>query len=295
VIIGDIDVFGLDSQTGAIKWRFAPRERYPSEREFLRLSTDGANVYVGGVWGNVYAVDAATGVQKWIAHVTALPDSFVRVFNPIVDRGIVLVSFADDTRGGSDGGVAAFDAATGSRLWSTVLARHRPGLPVNEVVSVAATQTRVVAGATDAFVYGLDRATGAILDTIPPSVVGYTPADSALGTWFLVASSDKVVTVGVVSKPFLLALDAHDLHHVLWRIQLPEGSPIDVAMDSTRIYTAYWGGQLTATDVASGSMIWSIERDELRPFVEEILAAPAIDRDWIYVGADHDTYAFKRR
>jgi outer membrane protein assembly factor BamB len=120
VIIGDIDVFGLDPGTGAIVWRFAPRLTYPGERAFQHLATDGVTVYCGGVWGNVDALDAATGAEKWVAHVTTLPDSFVRVFNPIVDKGVVYVAF-DDTPPGTiqiNASAAAFDAATGRLLWS---------------------------------------------------------------------------------------------------------------------------------------------------------------------------------
>ena len=124
----------IDPATGIIRWTFSPRSKYPNERSFQRLTTDGTTVYVGGVWGNVYAVDAATGVQKWISHVTTLPDSFVRVFNPALDRGVVYVAFADFPPGGPDnGGAAAMDAATGRLLWSQFLRatstdRPRPGI-----------------------------------------------------------------------------------------------------------------------------------------------------------------------
>jgi outer membrane protein assembly factor BamB len=294
VIIGDIDVFGLDPRSGAIRWRFAPRTQYPNEREFQRLATDGKTVYVGGVWGNVYAIDAASGVQQWISHVTALPDSFVRVFDPVVDRGVVFVSFADDTHPTTNGGVAAFDANTGRRLWSTTFARENGSGTATEVVSVAVTATRAVAGSSDGYLYGLDRVTGAVIDTIPPSVSGYTAADSTLGTWFHVSASGQLVAVGVQSKSLLLALDANDLHHVLWKSAFAEGGPMDVLADSSRVYTSWAAGQFSVTDALTGQVIWWVEREELRPYVEEILAAPAVDVSRIYVTADKDLYAFKR-
>jgi outer membrane protein assembly factor BamB len=294
VIIGDIDVFGLDPATGAIRWRFAPRLQYPSERSFQRLATDGKTVFVGGVWGNVYAVDAATGAQRWISHVTALPDSFVRVFSPVLDHGVVFFPFCDDTHANTDGGVAAFDAATGRRLWSQTLARQH-GTHSTEVLSVALTPTRAVAGVSDGFVYGLDRTTGSIVDTVASNVFGYTPADSTLGTWFHLAATDKFVAVGVDSKNLLLALDANDLHHVLWKSAFAEGTATDIVLDSARVYTSWAAGQFSVSDALTGKVMWWIEREQMRPYPVEIHAAPALDADRIYVGADREVYAFKRR
>jgi outer membrane protein assembly factor BamB len=179
VIMGDIDVFGLDPQSGAVAWRFAPRQTFPQEREFQRLTTDGTTVYCGGVWGNVYAVDAATGVQRWIAHVTTLPDSVVRVFNPVLANGVVYVAFTDDQPSfstpatGGAGGVAAIDAGSGRLLWSTYLP-YLGGNPSTEARNVAVTGTRIITGTNNGFVFGLDPLTGAILDTVPESAGIYS-------------------------------------------------------------------------------------------------------------------------
>ena len=173
LIIGDIDVFGIDPATGVIRWTFAPRLTYPNERSFQRLTTDGTTVYIGGVWGNVYAVDAATGVQKWVAHVTTLPDSVVRVFNPALDRGTVYVAFADQPLGTlkDNGGAAAIDAVTGQLLWSQFLPSRFS--EVTESTDITLTPTRAVVGSLDGYLYGLDRQTGAIIDTISQTVFGF--------------------------------------------------------------------------------------------------------------------------
>src|SRR5581483_5925061 len=39
VIVGDVDLFGLDPATGAIVWRFAPRTTLAGERTFQLLVT----------------------------------------------------------------------------------------------------------------------------------------------------------------------------------------------------------------------------------------------------------------
>jgi outer membrane protein assembly factor BamB len=296
VIMGDIDVFGLDPQTGVIRWRFAPRLQYPNEREFQRLATDGSTVYVGGVWGNVYGVDAATGTQRWISHVTALPDSFVRVFNPVVDHGVVYVAFADDTHAPTDGGVAAFDAATGARLWSTVLPRHHTGAQWStEATTVALTPDAAITATAEGYVYRLNRNSGIIVDTVPSATLGFTAADSTLESSFSIAAMDSIVVVGVQSTSKLLALDATNLQHVLWTSGLNEGSPDDIVLDSSRVYSTYAGGPFAVSDLRTGKAIWWVGSQELRPYVEEILFGPAVDTDRIYVGADRDVYAFPRR
>jgi outer membrane protein assembly factor BamB len=296
VIIGDMDVFGLDPQTGAIRWRFAPRLTYPNEREFQKLTADANTVYVGGVWGNVYAVDAATGAQRWISHVTALPDSFIRVFNPVLDHGVLYVAFGDDTHVPTDGGVAAFNTATGERLWSQVLPRHHR-LASTEAHTVAITRSRAIAGSFDGYVYGLDLATGSVRDTVPPAVFGLSPADTfpTQGTWFSIATANDVVAIGNLQGTALLALDANNLSHVLWKSALNEGSAWDVAADSTRVYCSYFGGQLAVLDLLTGNTIWLIGREQLRGYAEEILSTPAIDIDRLYVESDRDVYAFKRK
>ena len=294
VIIGDVDVFGLDPQSGAIVWRFAPRITFPGERSFQRLTADASTVYCGGVWGNVYAVDAATGAQKWVTHVTTLPDSFIRVFNPVIVNGVVYSAFADTPAGSSqiNGGVAAMDAATGRLLWSQYLPRHFPTQPT-ETQNVAVTAARVVTGAGDGYLYGLDIQSGAIIDTVDRTIFGF-PSGTPTGGFFSLAAVDTVVVVGVTNGTFL-ALDARNLHRKLWTGTLNYGSIVDLTSDSARVYTAYLGGQFGVTDLATGKAVWWADRFDLRHTGEYIGWGPAVDGSRIYVGADQDGYAFKWR
>jgi outer membrane protein assembly factor BamB len=296
VIVGDIDLFGLDPQTGVIRWRFAPRLTYPREREFQRLSTDGTTVYIGGVWGNVYAVDAASGTQRWVSHVTTLPDSFVRVFNPVIDAHAVYVSFSDDRQSGknanTDVGAAALDAMTGRLLWSRVLARNPAKLPI-EPQGVALTTSRVITVDALGDLIGLDKATGATVDSTPPLSRGTLP-DTSSGYDIQLAASDLIVVVGSAAGP-LLGVDAHNLNRLVWTSPLRYGSVVDVATDSSRTYVVFAGGQFGVVELATGRTVWWLDRFEIRPQGENILSGPAVDGDRIYIGADHDVFAFQRR
>jgi outer membrane protein assembly factor BamB len=274
LIIGDIDVYGIDPATGLIRWTFAPRLTYPNERSFERLTTDGTAVYIGGVWGNVYAVDAATGVQKWVAHVTTLPDSFVRVFNPVVDRGAVYVAFADQPPGTlrDNGGAAAIDAATGRLLWSQFLPRRFS--EVTESTDITLTPTRAVVGSLDGYLYGLDRQTGAIIDTISQTVFGF-PAGTPQATTFHFATIGDTVVLAATDNAKITAFDARTLTLQLWQLSF-FGSPTDMIVDSNKIYVSYGGALVAEISATTHKFVW-VFGPKFSPVAEDFNGAPALD------------------
>ncbi len=291
LIIGDIDVYGIDPATGLIRWTFSPRLTYPNERSFQRLTTDGTTVYIGGVWGNVYAVDAATGVQKWVAHVTTLPDSLIRVFNPALDRGTVYVAFADQPPGTlrDNGGAAAIDAATGRLLWSQFL--PRPFSEVTESTDITLTQTRAVVGSLDGSLYGLDRQTGAIIDTISQTVFGF-PAGTPQATTFHFATMGDTVVLAATDNARITAFDARNLTHQLWQLDFA-GSPTDMIVDSNKIYFPYGGALVGEVSATTHKFLW-VFGPKFSPTVEDFNAAPALDSGHIYLASDVHIYSLTR-
>lgn len=231
VVAADIDAFGLDPISGATVWRFSPQQQFPAERVgFDRITTDVTTVYCGGVWGNVYAVDAASGALKWTSHVTTAPDSMARVFSPVLVGSVLYIGFSDDntSTGVTTGGVAAIEAASGRLLWSQTLPRE-PGSNDSDTERVGVTPTRVIAGTYDGFIFGLDRTTGAILDTIPQTALGL--AAGTLTGYFKFSLSDTALVVGIATGQ-MLALDARTLHRILWTTTFDRGSVVDVVTDS---------------------------------------------------------------
>jgi outer membrane protein assembly factor BamB len=293
VIMGDIDIFGLDPATGAVDWRFAPRLTFKNEQAYFRFGNDGTTIYAGGLWGNVYAVDAATGQQKWLTHVTTLPDSFVQVFNPVVAHGVVYTAFTDASLGPlnpeRDGGVAAIDAVSGRLLWSQYLPHHF-GLPNNQAVAVAITPTRIVTGDLNGFLYGLDPQTGAIIDTVSQIIFG-VPAGSSLAGFFNFTVADTVLAVS--ANTVLIALDTRNLQRKLWTAEYGQGTINDMTGDSARVYAAYAGGQIAVFDMRTGLLVWTMTNHEFRPNQEHFIWNAAVDGNRVYLGSDHDVYAFK--
>jgi outer membrane protein assembly factor BamB len=111
----DGSVYAVDVQTGAVRWRFDTlgRSLHSAEFGFDRRTVQsspavsGGTVYVGARDGILYAIDAATGRERWRNdhHVSWVNTS------PAVAQGRVYAGSSDAQF------VQAVDAATGRELW----------------------------------------------------------------------------------------------------------------------------------------------------------------------------------
>src|SRR2546428_763612 len=119
-------------------------------------------VYVGGNDGNVYAVDAKTGKERWKSDFIAdappdrpeYPGDKARIQNTLArpsalasDGESLFLSVFDQSR------VVAINATTGKRLWSFQTGGWTGG-------TVVATSKHVFVGSQDGFFYCLDKKTG---------------------------------------------------------------------------------------------------------------------------------------
>jgi outer membrane protein assembly factor BamB len=105
---GDTNVYAVDAETGALRWKFKTGDVVHASPAFA-----GGTVYVGSWDGRFYAVDATTGAQRWMfqAGVDALihnQQGFQS--SPAVVDGVVYT-------GCRDANVYALDAATGAEKW----------------------------------------------------------------------------------------------------------------------------------------------------------------------------------
>ncbi len=165
----DGELYAVDALTGKVKWEF----KTDGERRFAAKHIHGINpdnevmtdywdfylsspvmwngtVYFGSGDGHIYAVDAATGTQKWKFRTGDVVHS-----SPAIADGKLFV-------GSFDTYFYALDAATGKELW-----RHKTGedpLIHNQegiTSSPAVADGMVYFGCRNATIYALDVKTGA--------------------------------------------------------------------------------------------------------------------------------------
>src|SRR3954471_6250771 len=145
-----------------MKWKFATGDRIVSSPVFVN-----GLIYFGGDDGNIYAVNAETGVQVW-----KYPTGGPVPATPAVSGGTVYV-------GSYDGKFYALDAKTGLTKWkfSTAGERRFEGkgihglLPKNQTIadqydvylsSPVVAQKTVYFGSGDGNVYAVDTESGAL-------------------------------------------------------------------------------------------------------------------------------------
>jgi eukaryotic-like serine/threonine-protein kinase len=182
VYVGSLDgsVYAADLATGALKWRFDTQghglssARFGYDRKSIQSSPAVADglVYIGARDGSLYAIDAATGKQKWRADHGG---SWV-ITGPAVRDGKVFVGSSDARF------VQAVDAQSGREVW-------RASMPASVWSSPAIAGSTLYIGDTGGGVHALDARTGKTLWTFETGRGVFAtpvPVDGAV----LVASSD---------------------------------------------------------------------------------------------------------
>ena len=162
LVVGDGDLFGINTGNGSLLWRYVPSVgRFPG---YFLQATDGQTVYAGG--SHVFAVDVVSGSEKWVTAIDTGDN--VRVFSPVVRDSVVYVAASSSsfTIMADIGSVAALSKTTGEPYWITRLEPAAAGLNTT-TEGVAVTDDKVVAAVHGGPVFGLDRVTGLIVDTLP--------------------------------------------------------------------------------------------------------------------------------
>jgi outer membrane protein assembly factor BamB len=265
-------------------------------------------VYFGSGDGNVYAVDAGTGVLQW-----KFATGDVVHASPAVVESTVYI-------GGWDSRMHALDADTGQQRW--VFEAGQDPVIHNQVGfqgSPAVADGVVYVGCRDAHVYALDAASGRRKWDYPTSkswVIG-TPA-----------VRDGVVYVGTSDSSRFMALDARTGR---LRFNFKAGGYVfsSAAIAGGLVYFGSHNGRLYALDAKIGNLEWEFQteaakQDPLRLLkadgtlgeaifapvfgdfqdmyiafqrfasIGAILSSPAVDRGTVYVGSmDGNLYALR--
>lgn len=114
------NVFALDRETGAVRWHRT--YNVPS------IGPNGLALAYGMIFGatgdtaEVFALDAATGDERWRVRLTNHPYEGIDMAPAVYDSTVYISTIAGNTRGFNQGGTRgvlyALEAATGATLWS---------------------------------------------------------------------------------------------------------------------------------------------------------------------------------
>lgn len=248
----DGELYAVDAATGKVKWEF----KTDGERRFAAKHIHGINpdnevmtdfwdfylsspvvwqgtVYFGSGDGNIYAVDAATGVQKWKFRTGNVVHS-----SPAIADGTLFV-------GSFDTYFYALDAATGKEKW-----RHKTGedpLIHNQegiTSSPAVADGMVYFGCRNATIYALDVKTGAEVWT-QVGKRGWVSVSPAVrdGKVYVATGSDKAFKV----------LDGKT-GAVLLTKDVESGVFSSISLAGDTAYVAIFGDKLLAVDLKSNKL-----------------------------------------
>jgi len=249
----------IDAATGQAKWVFAAEyERkfeaknlhgYPSAAQTIPDAWDiftsspavtNGKVYFGSGDGNVYAVDAGTGVLQW-----KFPTGGVVHSSPAVESKTVYI-------GSWDSYLYAIDAETGQQRWS-FKSGEDPAIhnQVGFQSSPAVADGTVYIGCRDAHVYAIDAATGRKRWDYPTSkswVIG-TPAVRG-----------GVVYVGTSDSARFMALDAKT-GRLRFNFDAKAYMFSSAALAGDLAYVGDHNGRLYAIRLDTGDLAWEFQTD----------------------------------
>jgi outer membrane protein assembly factor BamB len=254
-------------------------------------------VYVGAEDGNIYALNASTGVKLWSIPTTERVYSSPAVANGVVyvasyntfyalnaDTGAVVWSLPMGTYsspvvvggvvyvGAFDGNVYALDAGTGSTLWS-----YPTGS--NSFTSLAAANGLVFAGTRDNNLYAVNASTGALVWSLNVGGVIDAPPAVAGGVVYVGSTNNKVYAIDAASGNKLWTFTAGGAINL--------SSP---AVANGAVYVGTEEPKLYALNAATGALLWS-DTIGLNHY-NGVDSSPAIANGVVYVGTnDQNVYA----
>jgi len=278
--------YALTADTGSVKWRFSTEG---GERRFEAKGLHGAppewqtipdpfdhftsspavsngRVYFGSGDGNVYALDARTGVLQW----KFATGGVVRASPAIVNNTLYIGSW--------DSYLYALDAETGQERW-----RFKTGEdPINHnqvgfQSSAAVVDGTVYVGCRDAHVYAVDAMTGR-------KKWDYYTRKSWVNT--TPAVRDGMVYAGTGDTHLFQALEAKT-GRLRFTFDAKVGMFSSPALAGDLAYIGAINGRLYAIDIKSGGLAWeflteSAKKDPLKILNPDGTRTPASFRPTFY-------------
>jgi outer membrane protein assembly factor BamB len=270
-------VHAVDLESGRTKWTFPT----PSSVHGTP-AVEGDTVLIPSLRGALYAVDARNGELRWKRepepNTPPVNQRSYSYYSPAVADGVVYWPYQTRYGKASRGLLAAHDVRTGEVKWESPMT----GATMSDGTPAVADGRVYVGNETADRVIAYDAATGAQLWT----------ATARLGGWQDAAPTAADGRVFIGSNNRVIARDA-TTGADLWQHQSPDVSfipqnatPSAPAVAGNTLYMGFPNGRVTALDVASGAVVWSV-RLPGQAYLGGVLSPPAVSGDTVYVGANN--------
>lgn len=255
-IASDEKLCAINIQTGTKKWEF----KMSGDIQLTSSPTvkDGV-VYVGDYYGNLYALDANTGVKQWVLELGKSIKS-----TPIVVNKILYVGNSD--------GLYAINISNGSIKWTY-------SVDIGIISSPTVSGSIVYVGSYDNYLYAINANTGTKIWSFKTNRGGIITSPSKV---------NNVVYFGAAN--YLYAVDA-STGTKKWDFYI-NGDVVSsptVVNDIVYVGSGFNGSKLSAVDTKTGTKVWESSTGSR----SNGLSSPIVVNNIVYVGgSDKNLYIF---
>lgn len=258
-----------------VEWRYAP----PRAR-FAEVITHAGTVYALDRQGLIHALDAKTGMPRWITKdKEGFRGSYGMTLSAVPGLDALFVA--------CDAGLMALSYGDGRKLWHTNFKM--------EVAGPACTKHAVIAACSDGRVYGCDPKTGAVLwhhdylEDCPEDPEGFRGADARLGNRVArprnAATDGKIVVLSIFDQCRAIALDAANGKR-LWDFQTKGWMYGTPAIGPRNVFVGSQDRHVYGIDKELGKLSWQVKTGS------RVEASPQPSERFVYVGScDAKLYA----
>ncbi|ENX39217.1 outer membrane protein assembly factor BamB [Acinetobacter sp. NIPH 2100] len=239
-------VFAIDpdGQVSAYKGKERLWKSKITKQELTAGVEAGEGIVVSGNRkGQLFALDQATGEQKWTAKLSGA------ILSPSLIQSGRVITIAND------GTVFAHDAVTGQQVWAYKLPNVQFSLR-GQPAPVRLDERTVLIGSANAYVYALD-----IISGVPrfQRRVAISEGRSDIQRLVDVVGDPVVSGQYLVTTSFQGQVTVTDLatQRVVWSEDASSTNSAEVADD--KVYVATTDGKLNAYNLATGELVWQNE------------------------------------
>jgi outer membrane protein assembly factor BamB len=282
VALSKVDIVAFDTTTGASRWTYVPADG--EETGDAPLAANDSTIFAAGRKGHVHAVNAKTGMARWITNVSEGKPN-VATFNPTLSVDIVFVCSKDFDANPASGAVWALEATTGAVKWSYHFVADVAGQATSCLGSAAVWHDFVIQPEEGGRVFAFDRATGQVQWTAP------RVTQFLSDTRWAAVGGDVVLVTSQTGSGMIVAYEAATGVEK-WRRTEWSGSIFVPVLDSTVAYVDH-GWVFASYDLATGATRWQTPQSFNGP--ETVYkGGPIIAGSRIYVAGRNGSYALRR-